>query len=85
MSSLGIVERELIASRLLRLALDQVHQNHKEIPEIRATYFWQPGRGGGALIVGEDGSVLFAHSSIDFTTHVEAFHRGRRTDLRTLE
>ena len=33
----------------------------------------------GPLVVGEDGGVLFANSSMPFDTHIQAFASGRRT------
>lgn len=80
MTSLDSRDRERLASRMLAVSADQVQTNQLDLPEQSATYFWQSGRGGGALIVGSDGSVLFANSSVTLDTHVEAFAAGRRTD-----
>ncbi len=67
------------AVQYLDLSLDQVPRRSREIPELDAVYFWESKRGGGALIVGADGSMLYATSSVPFDPHVAAFADGRRT------
>ena len=52
----------------------------RDLPEIDAFFFWVPTRGGGQLIIGRDGSVLFGVSALSLPQLVEAFAAGRRTD-----
>ena len=47
--------------------------------EQEAVYVWEPKRGGRALIVGPDGSVLAAASSTSPGDHERAFANGERT------
>jgi hypothetical protein len=80
MTSLDLAARETLAAEFLAIPLADAQTNQRDLPGAHATYFWESGRGGGALIVGEDGGVLFANSSVPFDTHVDAFANGRRTD-----
>lgn len=80
MTTLDLTARETLAAEFLRIPLADTQTNQRNLPQVHATYFWESGRGGGALIVGEDGGVLFANSSVPFDTHIDAFASGRRTD-----
>ena len=68
------------AARFLSTDRDAVLANHRELPEDDAVYVWQPVRGGNAIILAADGSVLWSNSSIPFEQHLEVFRTGRRTD-----
>lgn len=68
-----------VAASVLKVSVDSLHSF--PILEYRAWYFWSAGRGSGAVIVGEDLSVLFAVSAINYDDHVAAFVAGRRTSL----
>lgn len=57
----------------------------KENQDINATYICEPIKGGGAIIVSADGTVLFANSSVNFDTHLEEFKKGRRTSVKDFE
>ena len=70
----------LLAARCLRVSAEEASVNMKSLPELDSTYFWQDRRNGGALIVGSDGTALFAGSSIPFDTHFDAFKSGLRTN-----
>lgn len=50
------------------------------LPDVDAYYFYRPIRGGEALIVGVDGTFLFATSLVTPEVHEQAFAQGRRTD-----
>lgn len=80
MTSLDVAGREFVAANLLNITLADAHVNQRQLSESDATYFWEAGRGGGSLIVGSDGSILFATSSVPFDAHVAAYEQGRRTD-----
>lgn len=81
-SQLSRPERIAKAADLLKITLDTAEQHSREVPgtSLAATYVWEPVRGGGALIVSEDGSVLFANSSVNPEAHEREFNAGRRTD-----
>lgn len=70
----------LLAARFLRVTPEEANSNMKTLPELDSAYFWQAGRGGGALIVGADGTALFAGGSVPFDTHLDAFKSGLRTN-----
>lgn len=80
MTALDMAARESLAADLLAITRAEAHTNQRDLPDSDATYFWEAGRGGGSLIVGADGGVLFASSSVPFDAHVDAYNQGRRTD-----
>lgn len=72
------------AAGLLQLSREEATTNSREI-EGDATYVWQDRRGGGAVLVASDGSVLFANSSVSPDVHEREFAAGRRTDESLFE
>lgn len=78
----GGTREELVALAARYLGVDErtVRDNLRELPEDSAFYTWEPVRGGGALVVGVDGSALFASSGVSPEEHLAAFRSGRRTD-----
>lgn len=69
-----------IASRYLAIPLGEAKTNSRPVQKADAFYFWKASRGGGALLVASDLSMLYANSSVSFDAHLEAFLEGRRTD-----
>ncbi len=67
-----------IAATSLKIPVEEVVKNSKPIPEINATYFWEPVRGGKAVIIDSNGEKLIADSSISFDKHLEEFKNGKR-------
>ncbi|WP_069173928.1 hypothetical protein [Streptomyces griseus] len=49
------------------------------LTEERAVYVWQVGFGGGQIIVGEDGTLLFGASALWRKPLIEMWRTGRRT------
>lgn len=74
-------ERVELASRLLRLSIDEARNHSGIIPGSNDVYLTMPSRGGISLIIGEDGSVLRATSAMSFDQHYGAFKKGKRTPL----
>ena len=74
-----------LAALCLGLERSEAELNSREVPELNAVYFWTPVRGGTALLIGEDESVLFAQSSVPYDVHLAAFKDGRRADLDAFE
>lgn len=70
----------VIASELLGVPLDVVSTHSDELSGLDAFFFWEPTRGGGHIVVGRDGSVLFGISALSRQQMVDAFAAGRRTD-----
>lgn len=62
----------------LQMDKNDIIKNCKRIENENATYYWNPMRGGIALIVSDDGSYLGATSSINFDKHLEEYKNGRR-------
>jgi len=77
---------ELVDLAATCLGTDQndVLTHHEDLPEESAVYVWRPIRGGGKIIVAEDGSALFGASSIDRETLFDLFRQGKRSDLSSL-
>lgn len=71
--------RAASAARLLGLRTADATRNSAPVPDLDATCFWDPARGGGTVIVGSDGTYLFAGSAVTRDAHLEAFAAGRRT------
>ena len=67
-----------IAAKVMKVPFEQAEKHNKKIPEIDAYYFWNPARGGIAVIVSSAGEKLGATSSVSYERHVAAFVAGRR-------
>ena len=51
----------------------------EKLEELNALYIVLPLKGGFGIIVGNDGELLYANSSVSFERHIEEFKKGRRT------
>lgn len=78
-------EQAILAAKLLRLTVEEVKGNSAVLEKIGALYFSEPIKGGASILVGQDGTVLFADSSVDYDDHVKEFENGRRTPLDAFE
>ena len=67
-----------LAAQVLKLSEDETKKNSKTIPEIRGYYFWNPLRGGGAVIIDENGEKLAAGSAVNYSALLQAFLDGKR-------
>ena len=65
---------------ILRMPVEDLEEHSKKIDEIDATYYWNPIRGGLALIVSSNGEYLGATSSVDFERHLSEFKKGEETE-----
>lgn len=74
-------EQIKLAAKLFGCSIEKINSNCGVIEKLNALYYSEPVRGGGSLIVGQDGSVLFANSSVKFSTHLKEFKKGRRTPI----
>lgn len=79
------IEQIQLAARLMRVTKEQAEAYSGMIPDSKALYLSIPKRGGGSLIVAEDGSVLYAGSAIGYEAHLKAFQEGKRTSLDFFE
>ena len=70
-----------LAGRLLRCSTEEAYASSADVPEIDGFYFWQPVRGGGQILMGRDGSVLFGISALTREDLVTAYLAGTRTEL----
>lgn len=77
-----LVER---GTQLLGLLNPDADYDYTAWPEDRAVYVWQTGFGGGQIVVGEDGSVLFGNSSLWADPMREAWRAGKRTAPEAFE
>lgn len=74
-------EKIELASRLLGVPADEMKNYYGDIAEVPASYFSVPKKGGGSLIIGDDGRVLYADSSVGYKRHLEAYLKGIRTPI----
>lgn len=75
------IEKNELAAKILNVPVETLTDCRGEIPEANAVYFSVPEKGGGSLIIGDDGSVLYADSSVGYKRHLEAYLKGVRTPL----
>lgn len=67
-----------IAAETMKVSENVAEENYKELPEQDAYYFWNPERGGIAVIVGKNGEKLGAVSGLAFEKHLQAYIDGKR-------
>ena len=66
------------ATEILLCGNDKIEE--KEIAEQNAMYYRNTDRGGGALIISEDGSMLFVDPFFtEYDEHLQNFINGERT------
>lgn len=68
-----------LASRLLQVPRE--HLVVDEVPDIDATYFCNPARGGDSIVIADGPEVLFGMSAVPPLLLIEEFRNGRRTPL----
>lgn len=74
-------EQIALAARLLHLTEEEAAR-YTSCPEgIPAIYISVPVKGGDSVLVGTDGSVLYANSSVRYEDHIAEFQKGRRTPI----
>lgn len=64
------------AAKLLQVKPDELESAKVDGVGLR---FYEPTRGGRSLILGDDGGVLFANSSVAPDSHIQAYKDGKRT------
>ena len=69
----------MTAARLLGLRFNDAARNSRPLPAEAATHFWNPVRGGGGVIVGADGTYLFADAATTWDQHLCAYSSGQRS------
>ena len=74
-------EKIELASVLLGVPVEEIKNYCGGIAEIPALYFSIPEKGGGSLIIDDEGGVLYADSSIGYKRHLEAYKQGIRTPI----
>lgn len=74
-------EQIKLAARLLRLSEEETKSYVSHPQGVCAIYISIPVKGGDSLLVGEDGSVLYANSSVNYDDHLAEFKKGRRTPI----
>lgn len=67
-----------LAANAMKTTKEEAMNHRRKIPELDAYYFWNPIRGGIAVIVDSHGEKLAATSSVSFERHLQAYLDGRR-------
>ena len=70
-----------LAAKLLKLDIKEIENNSAYDKSVEALYVSVPIKGGASLLVGKDGTVLYADSSISYEEHIKEFSAGKRTPL----
>ena len=78
-------EQISLASELLKITYEEAAKYCEEIENSKALYFSIPTKGGASLIVGDDGEVLYADSSVGYSNHLIEYNNGRRTPLEAFK
>ena len=65
-------------AEILKTTVEEVEKNQKSLEEEHATYYWNPVRGGLAMIVDKNGDYLCATSSVNFDKLLTEFKSGHR-------
>lgn len=74
-----------LATMLLKVDLKKNNEYVHDIEGLNAIYVSIPEKGGASLIVGEDGNVLYANSSVSYDVHVSEYKNGRRTPIEAFQ
>lgn len=67
-----------IAAETLKISMEDALSNSEEIEKDSLFYFWNPIRGGVAVLVDAEGEKLAASSAIGFEKHLQAYRDGKR-------
>ena len=78
---LTLKEQRALASRLLGLSEEETEKYGAIIEDDHALYISVPEKGGASLIVGQDGEVRYADSSVGYSRHIAEYKRGTRTPI----
>jgi len=70
-----------LAAKLLNITVDEATEYHSYIEEDSLVYVSIPEKGGESIIIGKDGDVLYADSSVGYTRHLEEYKKGTRTPI----
>ena len=67
-----------LVTTALKITEEDALKNSEPLPDLDATYFWNPIRGGSSVIVNSNGEKLTAGSAINLDVHKKAFLEGKR-------
>lgn len=71
---------EAVAASMPGMQRVDLSANCRELEDGSGIHFWDPARGGSAVIVAADGTFLWASSGVRPDQHLEAFIAGKRSD-----
>ena len=74
-------DRIALAAKLLKLPENEIAEYSEIFEEENALYVSVPIKGGASLLIADDGSVLYASSSVSLDVHLREFKNGRRTPI----
>ena len=70
-----------LAAKLLNSTVDEATEYHSYIEQDSLVYVSIAEKGGESIIIGKDGDVLYADSSVGYTRHLEEYKKGTRTPI----
>ena len=74
-------EQIKLGAKVIGITYEEASKYVMDLPNCDAIYISDPVKGGGSVIVGSNGEVLYANSSVDYDVHVKEYQNGRRTPL----
>ena len=77
----NMIDNKIIedVAKTLNMSIEDVKKHGTKVPEIDVYYFWQPVRGGIAVLVNKNGEKLYAISLLSFEKHLKYFIDGKRS------
>ena len=72
-------DRMALAAKLLKLPAEEIAEYSVVFEEENALYVSVPVKGGASMLIADDGTVLYANSSVSLDDHIREFKNGRRT------
>ena len=78
---MNISERKQFAAKLLELPAETIEKSFRYLEADDALYVSIMVKGGDSLLIGADGTFLYADSSVSFSEHLTEYRNGRRTEL----
>ena len=78
-------DKVALAAKLLKLPVEEITDYSEVFEEENALYVSVPVKGGASLLVADDGTVLYANSSVSLDVHLREFKNGRRTPIEAFD
>ncbi len=78
---LKLDEQIKLGAELIKIPYEFAKSHYRTIENSNAICVYSPNKGGGAIIVGDDGQVMLCDSAYGFDEAVKQYNNGARTPL----